>query len=212
MISVADAPDPEKPETWLFQIIVFLKYRDAKAQELGQGNGNGYDDFQNIASLAKGDHAARTKWLKHTFSQEWCEPFRSTLAQIKDDSVIPDDPMSYWATPTPWPNHNGRVTLSGDSAHPMTPSRGQGLNNAIKDAAEYVQVMQSVRDVWEGGERQKNQKELVDAYDRDVLERGAVEIPLSLKQTLVITDFGQLLEGPLAKMGMYRPRDGVARM
>jgi 2-polyprenyl-6-methoxyphenol hydroxylase-like FAD-dependent oxidoreductase len=41
---------------------------------------------------------------------------------MPDDTNITYDTMAYWV-PTPWENHDGRVTLAGDAAHPMTPRK-----------------------------------------------------------------------------------------
>jgi len=51
-----------------------------------------------------------------------CEPFRSAVAWIPDDTVVTYDTMAYWVS-IPWDNHDGRVTLAGDAAHPMTPRK-----------------------------------------------------------------------------------------
>jgi 2-polyprenyl-6-methoxyphenol hydroxylase-like FAD-dependent oxidoreductase len=39
---------------------------------------------------------------------------------MPDDTKIAYDKMAYWV-PIPWDNHDGRVALAGDAAHPMTP-------------------------------------------------------------------------------------------
>lgn len=49
-----------------------------------------------------------------------CEPFRSAVMWMPDDTKIAYDKMAYWV-PIPWDNHDGRVALAGDAAHPMTP-------------------------------------------------------------------------------------------
>ena len=49
-----------------------------------------------------------------------CEPFRSAVMWMPDDTKITYEKMAYWV-PIPWGNHGGRVTLAGDAAHPMTP-------------------------------------------------------------------------------------------
>jgi 2-polyprenyl-6-methoxyphenol hydroxylase-like FAD-dependent oxidoreductase len=49
-----------------------------------------------------------------------CEPFRSAVAWLPDDTEIKYNKIAYWH-PVPWDNHNGSVTLAGDAAHPMTP-------------------------------------------------------------------------------------------
>ena len=59
----------------------------------------------------------------------WMEPFRSAGLWVKDDTIIPNDTLRYWADPVSWDNHGGRITLAGDSAHPMTPRKFSTTNH-----------------------------------------------------------------------------------
>ena len=65
------------------------------------------------------DRAGRLAQVREKAST-MCEPFRSAVMWMPDDINITYDKMSYWV-PIPWNNHDGRVTLAGDAAHPMTP-------------------------------------------------------------------------------------------
>jgi 2-polyprenyl-6-methoxyphenol hydroxylase-like FAD-dependent oxidoreductase len=51
----------------------------------------------------------------------FCEPYRSVSSWVPDGTPVSISTMNYWAT-MPWDNRNGRATLMGDAAHPMTPS------------------------------------------------------------------------------------------
>jgi 2-polyprenyl-6-methoxyphenol hydroxylase-like FAD-dependent oxidoreductase len=77
----------------------------------------------------------------------------------------------------------------------MDIDRGQGLNNAIQDAANYVQAMKKIR----SGE---NSQEIIDAYDKETLERGKREVALSLAQTDASHKVKVFKESPLAKIGI----------
>jgi 2-polyprenyl-6-methoxyphenol hydroxylase-like FAD-dependent oxidoreductase len=78
----------------------------------------------------------------------------------------------------------------------MTPHRGQGLNNALQDAANFVRAVKSV----DAGEKGLN--DAIDEYDKEVLERGMLEMSISLKQTLFIHNWETVMESPMVKMGM----------
>jgi 2-polyprenyl-6-methoxyphenol hydroxylase-like FAD-dependent oxidoreductase len=52
----------------------------------------------------------------------FCEPFKSAVESIPKGSPAFVRSLYYWR-PVPWPNHQGRVTLAGDAAHPMLPCR-----------------------------------------------------------------------------------------
>lgn len=91
-LPVQDVPDPDDPATWTFQ----LQITSHKSQE----------DVTLLENLKK--KAA-------TFA----EPFRSANLWIPEGTPIRENNLSYWI-PTPWDDRNGRITLAGDAAHPMT--------------------------------------------------------------------------------------------
>lgn len=74
---------------------------------------------------------------------DWHEPVPQLIAQTPEDElVITDihvmDPLRSWST--------ARVTLVGDSAHPMAPFLGQGANAALEDAATFCRVLSETPD------------------------------------------------------------------
>jgi 2-polyprenyl-6-methoxyphenol hydroxylase-like FAD-dependent oxidoreductase len=94
------------------------------------------------------------------------------------------------------------MTLAGDAAHPMTPHRGQGLNNALMDARAFVECIRGVVEgKWE-------LEEGVRVYDEEVFKRGTGEMEVSLKQTLFIHDWETLMQSPMVKMGMRQVKEG----
>ena len=48
----------------------------------------------------------------------------------------------------------------------------------------------------------------LEAYDNEVLERGSLEMQISLKQTLFIHDWETLMQSPMVKMGMHQAKKG----
>ncbi|MEU7584033.1 FAD-dependent monooxygenase [Streptomyces sp. NPDC041068] len=68
--------------------------------------------------------------LERRFSG-WHEPIPEMIAAVRAEDVLRND-VRY--LPTPLARfHRGRVALVGDAAHAMTPSLGQGGNQAIED-------------------------------------------------------------------------------
>ena len=97
--TVQDVPDENDPANWRFQLVTSW---------LGRQN----------TSL---DAAGRLAEVKQKAS-DMCEPFRSAVMWIPNDtkSLIM---QSHIGVPAPWDNHDGRATLAGDAAHPMTPRK-----------------------------------------------------------------------------------------
>lgn len=52
-------------------------------------------------------------------AQTFGEPFKSAFLWMPDDNPIYPNFLSYWM-PIPFDTKNGRITLVGDAAHPMT--------------------------------------------------------------------------------------------
>ena len=59
----------------------------------------------------------RQQWTER--AEKLAEPFRSAYLAIAANGTIWCDRLAEWRT-LPWDNRRGRVTLAGDSAHPMT--------------------------------------------------------------------------------------------
>jgi 2-polyprenyl-6-methoxyphenol hydroxylase-like FAD-dependent oxidoreductase len=99
-----DVPDPDKPETWSFQVMQSWK------------------DETTPPSADLSSNEGRLKFFK-TRSEEYAEPWRSVGRAVKDATVIPMDRLTYWEKSKRWDNRGGRMTLCGDAAHPMTPRK-----------------------------------------------------------------------------------------
>ncbi|OCK81540.1 FAD/NAD(P)-binding domain-containing protein [Lepidopterella palustris CBS 459.81] len=173
-LNVLDMPDLDKPESWTFQILSTWPIKNV-------------EDYDNDAD--------RLKRLKaHVERDGWAEPYKTAIECIPEDTEILKDQLKIWK-PSPWDNHGGRATLAGDAAHTMTFHRGQGANNAFRDAFVFVQAMKQVR----SGECRL--KEAVDAYDKDVVERGMKEVQISKSQTFFTHDWERFTTSPVMTMG-----------
>jgi len=65
-----------------------------------------------------GDDPTDLKALKEK-AQTFCEPFKSANLWIPEGTKLFANFLGYWL-PIPWDNRNGRITLVGNAAHPMT--------------------------------------------------------------------------------------------
>ncbi|KAG9246907.1 hypothetical protein BJ878DRAFT_539860 [Calycina marina] len=143
-------------------------------------------------------------------------PFREAFLTIPKDTYVWHNRLSYWAT-KPWDSRNGLITLAGDAAHPMTfrespPSscipvltvvtredRGQGLNNAITDAAELLVQLRAMK-----SHTHDELATAVKRYETDLWPRGNEAVLASLENTNAVHDWANVLQSPLFTAGLAR--------
>jgi 2-polyprenyl-6-methoxyphenol hydroxylase-like FAD-dependent oxidoreductase len=105
-LAVQDVPDPNDPATWTFQL-------------------------QTTWNKKEGEDPSSLALLKEK-AQTFGEPFKSANLWVPDDTKLSSNNLSYWK-PIPWDDKNGRVTLVGDAAHPMTFRESTFLPNRTND-------------------------------------------------------------------------------
>ncbi|KAJ9640316.1 hypothetical protein H2199_005855 [Coniosporium tulheliwenetii] len=128
-------------------------------------------------------------------TQSFADPYKTIIQAIPDGTKAWHNRLSYWPT-QPWDNLDGRVTLAGDAAHPMTFHRGQGLNNAIHDAATLLQQLLAMPE--------KTPEALAAAvleYEKEVWQRGKAAVESSAQNTLMVHDWAKMADSPLLKFG-----------
>lgn len=75
--------------------------------------------------------------------------------------------------------------------------RGQGLNNAMKDASEIVDALTAVyKGKW-------SLEEAIDAYEAEMIPRGALEVTLT--QDLAEKRLNARYEDDVVRMGLNQP-------
>ncbi|HEX5973651.1 MAG TPA: FAD-dependent monooxygenase, partial [Rubrobacteraceae bacterium] len=70
----------------------------------------------------------------------WHCPVAELISETDERTIRRDDLYDREPLSTPW--GEGRVTLLGDAAHPMTPNLGQGACQAIEDAVVLARCLQ----------------------------------------------------------------------
>jgi 2-polyprenyl-6-methoxyphenol hydroxylase-like FAD-dependent oxidoreductase len=155
-VSIQDAPGPAAPADWGFYLLLsWLGEKDASLS-----------NEQRLA-LAKEKAASIA------------EPFRTAVLAVPDDVVMTYSDINSWMSQL-WDTNGGRVVLAGDAAHPMPPYRGQGLNNAIQDVHNFVEVLVKLQALkGDAAAVAATQKTLIDEYTAEVVKRGAEETELS---------------------------------
>lgn len=127
----------------------------------------------------------------------FAEPFRSFLHGIPAGTKAWHNRLSSWM-PVPWDNRRGRVTLAGDAAHAMTFHRGQGLNNAITDAASLQEKLASFND---HPVTYATLASAIDAYEAELVPRGRTAVEVNNLNTATTHNWETVLESPIMKFG-----------
>jgi len=110
----------------------------------GLGRGRFYWYATKNAPEGQRDAAAgRKAELLERFGS-WCEPIPSVIRATEETAILRNDiydrePLARWG--------EGRVTLLGDAAHPMTPNLGQGACQAIEDAVVLAACVREEGDI-----------------------------------------------------------------
>lgn len=136
-----------------------------------------------------GENGKKLKWLREKLSS-YHDPFTKAINWVPEDTKVDFNELAYWET-IDFDNRNGRATLAGDAAHPMTPQRGQGLNHAVNDAMNVVGAITSVR----GGE--KTLDDAMKEYGLELTRRGGEEVRASLANTHMVLDWDSLSKSAL---------------
>ncbi|KAK2614020.1 hypothetical protein N8I77_000881 [Diaporthe amygdali] len=176
--SISSMPDgPDHPESWIFHMAMAWK---------GQVDDN--LSYKERLALIKD----KAKGLG--------DPTRSAFMWMPDDTEVHKADISYWI-PHKWDNHQGRLTLIGDAAHPMPPYRGQGLNHCIRDVAYLLEAMQA----W--NHAGKALQDVIQNYEGEMVPRGQEEVTCSVENGYMLHDWDKVQQSPVFKRG-FKPMDG----
>ena len=176
-LSLHDGDDVDHPENWTF--FHYISYREPR-------------DVPNNKSMVQ-------KELASTF----CEPFKSVFDWMPSDHEIWYGKLRQWDPSEPdhkWNNQDGRITLAGDAAHPMTFQRGQGLNHAIMDA---YQLCKTLEKLWDSGDFSvKERAAAMNDYETEMIPRTGEEVRLSEANSVAMHDWEKVMQSPSMNKGM----------
>jgi 2-polyprenyl-6-methoxyphenol hydroxylase-like FAD-dependent oxidoreductase len=101
---------------------------------------------------------------------DWAQPVPALIAATDDAAILRNDmydrpPVRRWS--------DGRVTLVGDAAHPMTPNQGQGACQALEDGVVLGESL----------ERTTSLAAALELYERRRLRRANQVVALSRQAT-----------------------------
>ncbi|OAA53862.1 Monooxygenase, FAD-binding protein [Cordyceps fumosorosea ARSEF 2679] len=185
-IGVVSAEDASDKSTWT---TFWVKIWRGEAVELG-----GQEALDYIS--------------KHTAPLR--DEFQMAIDWTEDDAYVGVNEMKYWV-PVGWDNHDGRVTLAGDAAHPMLIYRGQGFQHSITDVENYINALVQLHVAPGDGGKGKGKvtgeagrAEVMGAYDDEVVKRGAEAVQQSLCEAEKSLDIGTVKQMLMATKGHGR--------
>ncbi|KUJ11661.1 FAD/NAD(P)-binding domain-containing protein [Mollisia scopiformis] len=175
-----DAPDADKPEGWTF--FFYISWNASLEQQTTERV-----TFGNKERLAQ---------VKRK-SKGYCEPWKSAFEWVPEDQPAWYFDLTVWDPSLPdhqWDTRNGRVTLAGDAAHPMTYQRGQGLNHSITDAGKLVEAITT----------EAKLATAIEKYEAEMKTRAGEEVKLSVLNTTMLHDWAKVMESPVFKAGLQK--------
>lgn len=130
------------------------------------------EDAKNLSR--KGSEALKTEVAKRT---HWHSPIPEIIAATEAKQIT-GYPVYDRNLLTPNLLENaGPVTLIGDAAHPMSPFKGQGANQALLDA---LFLAQKITSAYHAQNKQVNlREEVLQPYENEMMERSSVKVKKS---------------------------------
>ncbi|TVY21659.1 FAD-dependent monooxygenase cctM [Lachnellula arida] len=125
-------------------------------------------------------------------------PFNEVFRTIPEGTKVWHNRLAYWPT-KPWDSRGGLVTLAGDAAHPMTFHRGQGLNNAITDAADFLVHLREMKE-----HTPAELAAAVKRYEVELWPRGHEAVLQSHENTNAVHDWKTMMQSDLFTGGLAK--------
>ncbi|KAK7996257.1 FAD/NAD(P)-binding domain-containing protein [Apiospora marii] len=177
MLAALDCADADRPETWTFAF--YISWRTSAAEQDAEAADGGWGPRERLRQ-------AKEK------SRAFADPMRSAYDWMPDNlETVYYTPNGNWDPSLPdhkWDNHGGRITLVGDSAHPMTYHRGQGLNHALDDAGHIVKLLTKQGD--------RPLSAVIGEYEAEMRPRAGEEVRLSEMNSYMLHDWDKLSHSP----------------
>lgn len=122
----------------------------------------------------KGAEALKKEVIKRT---QWHTPIPQIIAATETSKItgypVYDRPLLH---PDLLKNA-GPVTLIGDAAHPMSPFKGQGANQALLDA---LQLAQQIKNAYQNPTKEIDLRtDVLQSYEKEMIDRSSIKVKKS---------------------------------
>ncbi|WP_083572285.1 FAD-dependent oxidoreductase [Flavobacterium johnsoniae] len=122
---------------------------------------------------AKGTKALKEEACRRT---QWHDPIPQIMAATQETQISGYPVYDREFLKAEWLENAGPITLIGDAAHPMSPFKGQGANQALLDALTLARgILKGCRP---SSEWRKNgiRKSVLTEFEAEMIERSAVKV------------------------------------
>lgn len=133
---------------------------------------------QNARVLSnKGAEALKQDTLKRV--ENWHAPIPQIISAT-DASLVSGYPLYDRDLLQPeWMNKDSGITLLGDAAHPMSPFKGQGANQALLDALSLARTITSSYSKHQPFKKTDLRNEVITSYELEMINRSSVKVKAS---------------------------------
>jgi 2-polyprenyl-6-methoxyphenol hydroxylase-like FAD-dependent oxidoreductase len=132
---------------------------------------------------------------------QWHEPIPSILKATEAANISGYPVYDRELLQEAWMQNAGPITLIGDAAHPMSPFKGQGANQALLDALELSRSIyihcKSSSDWKDRGLR----PQILNAFEKDMMVRSSVKVKESRAAAVFLHSDVVLQEGNITRGG-----------
>ena len=156
------------------------------------------------ALSAQGTQALKEEACRRT---QWHNPIPQILSATKEAQISGYPVYDRELLNSELLDKAGQITLIGDAAHPMSPFKGQGANQALLDAlalARYISKGCAPLSQWrEAGIR----KSILTEFESEMLERSATKVKDSAEAAHLLHSDAVLREGNVPKGRSLKRKD-----
>ena len=135
---------------------------------------------------------------------QWHEPIPSILAATPEANISGYPVYDRELLQDQWMQNTGPITLIGDAAHPMSPFKGQGANQALLDA---LQLARSIYIHCKSSSDWQNlglRAQILTDFEKDMMRRSAVKVKESRAAAEFLHSEVVLQEGNITRGGCAR--------
>ncbi|HEY1041316.1 MAG TPA: FAD-dependent monooxygenase [Candidatus Paceibacterota bacterium] len=149
------------------------------------------DDAQHVSAQSAG--AMKEEALKRL--DNWHSPVPQILAATLDSQITGYPVYDRKLFDPMWLREKGNVTLLGDAAHPMSPFKGQGANQALLDALALARKISVVCDSDVDWRKVGIRESMLNEFEQEIAERSASKVQDSRKAVDLLHSPAVLHEG-----------------